>query len=329
VHKLVAPGDVVPVTVGRVPVLLVRDHEGQVRGFLNICRHRAYAVATDEGNQRKLRCRYHSWTYDLDGTLVAAPRCEHEPGFDRRELGLLPVSVDEFCGFVFVNPNPAAPPLRDVYPGIDDAAARWRIDFEGYRYVDRWRFDVPVNWKAWVENSTECYHCPTIHSRTFNAAFETKWGDGGYQYVTEGRLMLQSTPFRPRSRWRSGSVGTAEEGSGFRFVYFYPGSSFALDEYVAMANSYVPLSPGKSESVVDVYLHPDADSAFLDEWMEMHKAVLDEDVVAMVGQQPGLNAHQMIAGKLMPVVESPIAEFHRLLWSDLRNAVEAVARSSA
>ena len=69
---------------GARPGLLTRDLDGELHGFVNVCRHRAYPVATEDGNRKTLQCAYHGWTYELDGCLRHAPRSEREPGFDGR-----------------------------------------------------------------------------------------------------------------------------------------------------------------------------------------------------------------------------------------------------
>src|ERR687886_523281 len=88
---------------GLVPVVVMRDGDGGLRGFVNVCRHRGHPVALEDGNARRLQCRYHGWTYGLDGRLTGAPRCRLEPGFDKSELGLQPVAVDVWRDLVFVN----------------------------------------------------------------------------------------------------------------------------------------------------------------------------------------------------------------------------------
>ena len=97
---------------GPVPVVVVRDREGTLRGFVNVCRHRGHPVVSGEGCRETLQCPYHAWTYDLDGSLRRAPRAEREPGFDPTALSLRPVAVDTWGPFVFVNPDRGGCPAR-------------------------------------------------------------------------------------------------------------------------------------------------------------------------------------------------------------------------
>src|ERR1700757_1193584 len=134
IDSLSRPGDHVVCRVGHVPIVVTRDGHGELRAFINVCRHRAYPVAVEDGNRTTLQCRYHAWTYDLDGSLRKAPRSEHEEVFDKSELCLLPVAVDTWNEFVFANPDPDAALLRDVFDGFPALAGERGLDYTGYRY---------------------------------------------------------------------------------------------------------------------------------------------------------------------------------------------------
>src|SRR4029077_11193234 len=109
---------------GHVPVVVTRDLAGELHGFVNVCRHRAHPVALADGQRRALQCRYHGWIYELDGRLRRAPRCGRETGFDKAELGLVPIAVDRWRGFVFVNPDREARSLAAANPELDALAAK-------------------------------------------------------------------------------------------------------------------------------------------------------------------------------------------------------------
>ncbi|MBB2992963.1 Rieske 2Fe-2S family protein [Mycolicibacterium iranicum] len=171
---LARPGAFRKVQVGRESVLLVRGRDGLLRAFLNVCRHRGAQLCTEsEGEvKRTLRCPYHSWTYALDGKLVAAPNIGTltEDGgapIDRYRYGLVPVALTEWLGYAWVCLADTPPPFEDVIAeaartlGDDDAIDRYGIGGldVGHRVV----YDVAANWKLIVENFMECYHCSSIH----------------------------------------------------------------------------------------------------------------------------------------------------------------------
>jgi choline monooxygenase len=166
-------GDVLPVMVAGLPLLLLRDAAGAVRAFHNVCRHRGMQLVGEKQKRRpRLVCRYHSWTYELDGTLVMTPFFggpdNHEsPCIDRGRMGLEPVRCDSWNDLVFVNPSGTAPPLAEH---LEPLARRWsHYDFSLLRYGGSCRFDVAANWKLAMENFLESYHLPFAHP-TLNAA---------------------------------------------------------------------------------------------------------------------------------------------------------------
>ena len=327
--RIARPGDHHVCQVAHVPVILTRGLDGELRGFVNVCRHRAYPVATEDGNRKTLQCAYHGWTYELDGCLRRAPRSEREPGFDRSEFSLMPVSVEVFHGFVFVNPDPAAPPLSEAYPELEELWTLRNLDFSGFRYVSRSEYEIPANWKVWVENATECYHCPTIHRSSFSDAWEVDVDV--YEYVNVGGLLAQFTPYNPRAktyRPQSGN-GDGSAGDGFRFVYIWPTSFFAVDDYVAFPGIIIPTGPESCRFVADFFVNPECDATFVDEWLEMYNLTIAEDCGAVLVQQPGLRSRMVPNGRLMPASESSIAHFHRLVWKSIAEAVGVTANGAS
>ena len=97
-------GDLVVGNAGDIPVVVTRGRDGVLRGFVNMCRHRGYRVCEAAARGRKrLVCKYHAWTYGLDGSLIGAPGSHEDPTFDASELGLKPVAVEQWGPAVFVN----------------------------------------------------------------------------------------------------------------------------------------------------------------------------------------------------------------------------------
>src|SRR5581483_9540268 len=128
------PGDRFPCEAGVAPIVVVRDREGELQAFLNVCRHRGSVIVKERGAGRTLQCPYHAWTYGLDGSLRSAPRADREESFEPGELGLRPVRVASCGPFVFVNTDPDAAPLSDslgALSGVIDPSAltfRERVD---------------------------------------------------------------------------------------------------------------------------------------------------------------------------------------------------------
>jgi Rieske 2Fe-2S family protein len=149
--------------VGDSTVLLVRGMDNTVRGFANVCRHRAHELLPCGGSAttRAITCPYHAWSYGLEGKLVAAPGYRDEPSFDPAKYTLRSIRTQEWHGFIFVDPSGRAPEFADHLGGLEGMLAQHRPEHlvvrASHEYV------VKANWKVISENYQECYHCPMIH----------------------------------------------------------------------------------------------------------------------------------------------------------------------
>jgi Rieske 2Fe-2S family protein len=164
-----AAGHYRTVRVGDESVLVVRGEDGALRALLNVCRHRgARLCPAERGQTRTLQCRYHAWTYGLDGRLLRAPGLQDAPDFDKSAFGLVPVALDTWEGLVWVNLDEDPPPVADqILPQLADRlgdAARLAPYRMGTLAVGRTlEYEVLANWKVIVENFMECYHCAPMH----------------------------------------------------------------------------------------------------------------------------------------------------------------------
>lgn len=163
------PGDVLPVEVAGWPLVFVRDREGELRCFHNICRHRGAAVVPESaGGCYVLRCPWHGWTYELDGSLKGIPEFagpgEHVvEGFDWAHSGLEPVRMAQWSDFLFVNLAGDAPSLQD---SLSPLTRRFdTFDFDRFRHVGSWDIVYEGNWKVAVEGALENYHLPRLHAQ--------------------------------------------------------------------------------------------------------------------------------------------------------------------
>src|SRR4029078_6087663 len=146
-------GQLTTAWAGSLPVLLARGRDDELRGFVNVCRHRGHILCDGDARREAIQCPYHAWTYGLDGALRSAPRSDREPGFDTSGLGLVPVSVDTWGAFVFVNPDLHAPPLADHLGELPDLLEADGIDVAALRFHARSESDeYACNWKICVEN---------------------------------------------------------------------------------------------------------------------------------------------------------------------------------
>ena len=156
-------------------IVVVRDRRGELRGHLNLCRHRGSRLLCDEGSVRNsIRCPYHGWTYALDGELIAAPFVSFDdiPVTARRLHG---VAVDEWGGFVFVRLSPGET-LSEQLGRVPERLQRYPL--AELRIARTISYDVAANWKVLLENYNECYHCAGVHPELCRIvpAFKRKGG---------------------------------------------------------------------------------------------------------------------------------------------------------
>lgn len=169
--ELPRPGDFLTDDLGPASLLLTRTAAGEVKAFLNVCRHRGARVAEGRGsNKRRFICPYHAWTYDNEGRLVGIPEQEAFEGVDCATHGLTPLSVAERHGIIWVHFDPKA--------SFDPAAVLGDLDtelaaynFAGYHFHERRTMTVPINWKLVVDGFLEGYHLRSLHKKTVEPIF--------------------------------------------------------------------------------------------------------------------------------------------------------------
>ena len=176
-------------------VFVVRNAEGRLNGFYNVCSHRGTKFLDDDerGNRRKaFTCPYHAWTYDLNGRLIGTPNVQEDELFDRSSYPLHPIGVDEYAGFVFVNLAERPRPLMEsLTQGTETMTAFERFAMQDLRVGVRIVYEVEANWKIIVENYNECLHCPTVHPELvkvvplfrFGEVWDDEMRDGGNAMV--------------------------------------------------------------------------------------------------------------------------------------------------
>lgn len=181
IDELPAPGSWAARTVGGVPILFVSDRDGELRGFLNVCRHRAAPLCDDghDGSGSLIRCPYHAWLYRLDGSLAKAQGVGHPEGFDVADYSLKPVAVATWRRFVFVHAgDPAATfELGPLAAAID------ACPIEGMELALTESNDRAFNWKVLLENYSENYHTPFVHPEIDTSSSED------YPMVSDGPVL--------------------------------------------------------------------------------------------------------------------------------------------
>jgi phenylpropionate dioxygenase-like ring-hydroxylating dioxygenase large terminal subunit len=306
--RLRGPGDYVTGEVGGVPVLVIRDKEGELRAFVNVCRHRAHLVAEGCGNKKALQCPYHAWTYGLDGSLRGVPRAGKD--FDKSGLGLAPVQVGTWGDLVLVNVDPDAAPSDTHYAKLYELAESHGFGLTGrpYRVTEEWIFEC--NWKVFYDNSAECYHCPTVHP-SFSAEYGVS--ESEYALTNYDSFVHHVSPRKSRAD---------DATRDWEMCSAWPNWSMATGEHdgLVLVWSFTPITAEQTRITTWVFadesIPDDAVAAEIGWWRDI---VYGEDRLACESVQRGLHSGVVVDGPLLPSSEHVIERFQERI----REALDA------
>ncbi len=299
-EQLAEPGDHVIERIGRVPILVVRGKDQVLRAFPNVCRHRAGPLALCNGKGASaLHCKYHGWTYTLEGQLRSAPEMQGAEDFDVADIRLPPLRVHEWQGLVFVALSDDVAPFKAVYAGIIERIAP--IDLSAMRYLRRESYDIDCNWKVYVDNFLEGYHLPHVHPGLCKVLDYR-----AYDTELSAWQILQTSPLRG---------GSEIYGEGEAFYYqIYPNIMLNIMPGRLQTNRVLPLGPGRCRVEFDFYYAQDDQAqARIARDAEFSDEVQLEDVAICEAVQSGLASGTYDAGRLCPKRESGVWHFHNML----------------
>jgi choline monooxygenase len=162
--SLKEPGDYVTYELAGQPIVVLRDGERKLKAFSNVCLHRMSTLLEGSGNRRSIVCRYHGWTYNLDGSLRGAPFMKATTGFCRENYRLPTIRCEEWLGWIYVTLNAQAPAVAEALRPLENMIAQYGMEnyIECFRETHVW----DTNWKVLAENFMESYHLPVCHAAT-------------------------------------------------------------------------------------------------------------------------------------------------------------------
>src|SRR3954451_14387710 len=319
--ELPGPGSFFTSRAGRTPILVTRARDGELRGFLNVCRHRGFPVADGQGKRETIQCPYHAWTYGLDGSLRSAPRSEELAEVPREEVCLSAVSMDTWGPFFFANASQVGEPLSDALGSMPAQVEELGLDVDSLVHYTRWEAELDANWKIVCENFLECYHCQVAHPQL---ASMLDTSAEAYALSTDGRLSSQRGPVRDPGR--EGGTRMHLDGelprSQFHFLWPNLGVNIFPGKPNVSIGPMIPVEPGRTYRFLDYFFGPDFDQAWIDELMEFDDQVGREDRGLVEGVQRGLAAGGLEHGFLMGRSEQLIGHFQSLTRRALAGSPE-------
>jgi choline monooxygenase len=296
-------GDHVQAQIGAVPLLIIRGDDCHLRALHNVCRHRAGPLATCDGRgATALVCKYHGWTYALDGQLRGAPEMGRATGFDPATVRLPTARVAQWQGHIFAALEGEAPEFEDVVAGIDARLCSRPLD--RYAFDRRVGYEVACNWKVYVDNYLEGYHVRHVHPR-----LASQLDTAQYATQTARWHSLQSSPL----------VGDALYGTGEALYYFiYPNTMLNILPGRMQTNRVVPLGPDRCRVDFDYFYADEVPIARRLEDQCFSDEVQREDIAICESVQRGLASGSYTSGRLNPASESGVHHFQELVRAAYR-----------
>lgn len=323
-EKLREPGNYVTLDVEGQPVVALRNQSGELRAFYNVCKHRGHELVSGEGQTKKLTCPYHSWTFNLDGQLLVAPRSGHIENFNTVDICLTPVQIETFCHLVFVNLDIAAKPLAEQTGELGSEVMQFAPDLANLTFSRRLTYNIKANWKSVVDNFLECYHCPVAHkgfsSMIDMATYKVKTHGIYSSHMAKARLgdneayNIEGATVNDHAVWFLWPNITLMRYPGrgnFMVWRFYPVSE--TDTYEEFDFFFETAEPNETEEEA---------LAFIDEVLQV------EDISLVESVQRGMNTPAFNSGRYMVDIEGSglsehaVHHFHGLVLAAYQRAIK-------
>ncbi len=318
------PGDAKPVEFLGMPLLLIRDKDGDVRVFQNICRHRGMILVEEPRKiEGAIRCPYHSWCYSTKGNLVSTPHVGG-PGHNthdaikRDELGLNEVRSHIWRDVVWINVSGDAPAFEEA---MSDIIERWKeFDLPIYHggHDSRFELEVATNWKLAVENYCESYHLPWVHPG-LNSYSKL---EDHYHIEQPGAFSGQGTMVYRQLTNENGETFPDFEEVGSKwneqaeYIAAYPNVLLGVHRDHAFAIILEPKATDRTVEHIHLYYSvPNSDEGLRARNTQLWKTVFEEDIFVVEGMQKGRHATYFDGGRFSPVMDSPTHCFHHWVAS--------------
>jgi phenylpropionate dioxygenase-like ring-hydroxylating dioxygenase large terminal subunit len=311
-EQLARPGDFLTCRVGAVPIVIVRDTTGTLRAFINVCRHRGSELVLEGcGNRATLQCHYHAWTYNLDGSLRAAPGEKGEAQFDRDAYPLIAAGVETWGPFIFVNADATARPLAETLGELPALVTATGVRLDAVKRRVRREFTIAANWKVVVDNYLECYHCPVAHP-----SFSDLIDVNNYHVTEYDWFSTQTGPVKESARTgQSGPYAVSGRVDAGFYAYLWP--NFMVNIYPGEGNvslnSIQPLAVDRTLAIFEYCFVDAVSEGEAGDFVRFIDQVQDEDTVLCESVQRGLGSGYFDQGRLMLSRENGLRHFQRLV----------------
>lgn len=313
VSRVQHPGEYFLAEIAGNPIIVVRGKDDKIRAFYNVCRHRGGPLAIEEsGCVKALQCKYHGWTYLLDGMLRGVPEFDYVELFDSKDYGLIPLKMEIWDGLIFVNLSENPSPLNDVVEGISERISP--ISLASKKFYRKVEYRVQCNWKVYVDNYLEGYHIPFVHPE-LNKLLDYR------NYITEtfSWYSLQYSPFLTDD-----NLYRAEDGEAY-YYFIFPNIMLNILPGRLQTNLVLPLKQDETLVIFEYYYDdiasPEAQKIIRDD-IEYSDFVQQEDIEICEQVQKGLQSRAYDRGRFSVQREQGVYHFQSLLKTAYREALE-------
>lgn len=286
------------------PLVLARGEDGTARGFYNVCRHRAGPVAEGEGHCRGFTCRYHGWSYRLDGKLIGAremPEIDEAQNWRKDQVGLRPIAVSQWGPLLLVNLSQGAEPLTRTLEPLQAALEAAGLSLAEAELLEERDYSVESNWKVYVDNYLEGYHIPIVHPGLFRLLDYDR-----YEVTPFAGGALQTAPVQRESNEN-------EETEQAVYCWLFPNLMLNFYPNNLQINIVVPVSQLETRVRFIWYrTGADAEKAIRDS-IELGNQVQKEDAAICAAVQRGLSSRSYDLGPYCSRHENGVRHFHELL----------------
>jgi choline monooxygenase len=277
VEQLRRPGDYMALMVQEMPIVALRDRNGKLQAYYNVCRHRGHELLQGQGNVKTIVCPYHAWCYDLNGRLFSARHSQTVENFDFADFSLMPVQIEQFCSMIFVNLDPTAAPLAEQAGNLAQEIQAYAPDLASLTHAHRLTYTIQANWKSVVDNFLECYHCAVAHKD-----FVSLVDIDNYRVTTHG---IYSSHIAPAGKSENSAYNVAGATVQDHAVWWlWPNT--ALLRYPGAPNwmvwQFIPLDADRTLEHFDFFFEQPTPSAQQVEALEYIDQVLQKEDIAIV-----------------------------------------------
>ena len=323
--RLPKPGDYMTLDIAKSPTIILRDEQGKLHAFANSCRHRGARLLDGEGTCRVIRCPFHSWIYQLDGSLTGTSKMEETKNFEQSDHGLVEFKIAERLGFAFVCMSDEPKDIDACLGDFEQLHKPWGL--ASFTTTRHRKFEVNCNWKGFLDVFNEHYHLKFVHPNTISSLYESPHAadDTSGAYASQyGETAGTGGLLEGDEEHGLPSIPGLEKKleNGVRYTWVFPNMTFAIGADALWIYEAYPLGPGRCEVHQTICFPPE--TIELEDFAERVKyyyhrmdAAIEEDIPALENQQKGLSSLFSRQGRFSPHLEANVAAFAKWYAEEL------------